>query len=221
MKKLLLPLFLLFATNCWAFPTTPVLDTFTRANSTTTLGPNWTVDATHNDNLGILSNRAYNPVGNVNGQDYWNVNTFNGIVEIYFTFNTLGGNGSGAKVEMTTDTSIHNGYEVRVNNPSNNISIERLDADAETILLSVAQVFSAGDSYGFSYNEMTGVLTEWYESGSGAWVALGSVTDTTYKNVKYLSINIGQTAARLSNFGGGSLPMVDINNACINKANIN
>lgn len=187
-----------------SFPLTNILDTFTRADNPNTLGALWSTDATHNDKAGILANRMYLPLSTNNAQQYWNVNTFANIVEVYITVNTLQGAGAGARLLMTTSLSSENGYEIFSNSPAGSISIFRVDSDVlSSALLSVVQAMTAGDSIGFSCNTVTGLLTLWYKSGAGAWTSLGTVTDTTYPTVKYLAFNVGNTVLRFSNFGGG------------------
>ena len=92
MKKILLSILLLAPSIAQAsFPTTPVLDNFNRANSSTTLGANWTNDTTFNDPTGIISNTCYDSSYTVEGVAYWNVIPFRGTIEAYFTISTVQG----------------------------------------------------------------------------------------------------------------------------------
>lgn len=203
MNKFLITALLLFCpTLVFAFPNTNVFYSCTGADTSSGLGGNWTVDATHNDVMGISSNRCYLTNSINNAQDYWNPTKFGGQIESYVTATSLQNAGGGVRLLMTTDTASHNGYEIFSNSPAGSISLFRVDADATISLLGVVQAFSAGDSVGFSRDNNTGKMVLWYESGSGAYTNLGTVTDTTY-TVKYLAFNVGNTFLRFKNFGGG------------------
>ena len=211
-------------TNCWAsFPTTGVLDTFTRADSSTTLGSNWTIDSTYNSLLGISSNAAYQPDSSTQSMAYWNPSTFSGTIEAYMTESTLWSANAAPKLSCFTSTSSHNGYWVSEKWSTSQVRIGIWNSGTATVLAAFSQAFSAGDSEGMTITP-AGVITAWYKPSGGAWTSLGTWTDTTY-SCSYIGFTAQDTTPRWTNFGGGSssTPSVSttLNKVTINAATIN
>lgn len=186
-----------------AFPMTGVLDNFTRSNSTTTLGANWTLDSNINDITGILSNQAYEPNPNNNSSlVYWNTK-YNGQIEAYFTLPVLTGVGaSNTFISAWTDQSSLNGYSVAVNATSAALLIHKWTAGSPALQSTFVQAFSAGDSAGIRITT-AGVISAWYQSGSGSYTSLGTFSDSAFI-CHYIGMLLQDQTVRIGKFGGGS-----------------
>src|SRR5438105_1826690 len=98
-------------------PATPILDTFNRADSTTTLGSNWSLLKNFLgafSDEGILSNQAYNPHAQFAAYIamYWNPSTFGPDSEVYLTFTT----------KPTANSNDNPSLILRANNPGANFT---------------------------------------------------------------------------------------------------
>ncbi len=130
-------------------PTTPVLDTFNRANGS--VGSNWTVmHAGSFSTMNIANNVAVNP-GSASqyAWNYWNPATFGPDVEAYATVATYSGNDTlriGARVSVNSST--YSGYFVSI--AANGLwSILRITTATVTTLASgVTDPISSGDQIG-------------------------------------------------------------------------
>jgi hypothetical protein len=138
----------------------------------------------------------------------WNT-SFGVDQEMYITINTIPNVGSAisiiARGQDTGNVTTIDGYIVTYTRVAgtDTCNIQRLDNGVGTTLGStISQEIAAGDSIGIQVRGST--IEGFYRSGSGAWVSLGTRTDTTYTAAGQLCV-IGQgTTARLSNFGGGT-----------------
>lgn len=186
-----------------AFPTTSVLETFTGTNGTNPPNANWSAVGPL-ANLQIQSNQAAAFVLGNEDADYWNPGTFGPDCEAFITVATLdAADLDTCGVVARLDPAALNGYLSVAH--SANITIERLDGGASTTLATFTQAFSNGDSIGIQI--IGSALTAWYKSGAGAWVSLGSTTDSTYTGTgnigAFINSNALTSTTRMDNFGGG------------------
>ncbi len=192
-----------------AFPTTGVLDAFTRADNTD-LGANWTTTVLVGDSaISIVSNQAgYADVDSSFRDEYWNPATFGPDCEVYYTVAT--------KPLVTTPvylflrlqspgTSEVDGYYCEIVNQvaTDDGGIYRLDNGVFTQLgASLSQEWSDGDGLGF---EAIGSAIKAYRRSSGTWSELASRTDATYGSAGNIGIGIQGHTPRLDDFGGGTV----------------
>ena len=108
----------------------------------------------------------------------------------------------GTNVLFTSNLNSGNFYIVGTNDTSH-ISIYRGDSYTPTKLTTFTQTTTSGDSIGATINTLTGLITAYYKSGAGAWVSVGSFTDTTYVP-NYIGFFLGDGTVRIDNFGGGT-----------------
>lgn len=196
-----------------AFPTTPILDTATRANENPlSNGGKWgTLTGLGLSNLQITSNKIVGTSAALaNDGMYWNVATYLNP-EVYATVSTLLSDTlGGAFILGRLDTSTLNGYAVEYDRNSlvsgnDVLIIVRLDGGAATALsTSGMMTIAVGDSYGLSI--IGSNLTSWYKSSGGSWTKIGTATDSTYTAAGNIGINevYNVTSPGLTNFGGGN-----------------
>ncbi len=209
MIKLLI-IFLTLSLNVWAasFPTTPILDTATRANENPlSFSGKWTTASGINA-LKIASNEIAPQGSAQESASYWNVAKFKDA-EAYFTVNTaLTVTNDHINVFVRLDGVALNGYFAQYARDTvggDNINICRLDAGVSTTLATFPQGVSVGDSVGVAVSGNT--ITAWYKPAAGSWTYLGKATDTTYSTANNIGLDINAvlTTAGAINFGGGMI----------------
>lgn len=190
---------------------TAVLDNFNRADSTTTLGANWSLvtDFGLGDlDLGILSNQAYRGNGGGFTVMYWNPATFGPLCEAYLTVAT--------EATATQNFALYarlqqpgagtfDGYNVTytVGSPDS-WALKRSDNGTDTQLgASVNQAVAAGEKV---LLECNGSTIKGYLFTGGAWTEILSRTDTTYANTGNIGFyGAGDGTWRYDDFGGGTV----------------
>lgn len=200
-------------TNTTVFPLTPIIDTFTRANSTG-LGANW---GNLSGSMNISSNAAL-PITGASGTNkyYWLLSSFLADEEAYVTISNKGSNGDDLQVLVRFDPTSKKGYKIEPDIAGGQIYVYRQDPGEVLLGAAIAQAFSTGDSIGMSIVGST--ITVYYKASGGSWVSKGTRTDTTYTAGG--SIGLGSfTGAgatpdiKFTNFGGGSLNPITCGNS--------
>ena len=182
----------------YSFPSTSQLDNFTRTNSNTTLGANYT---TIGDASGIISNTAYVPTISIGySSPTWNTPFKANSIESFETISTVG---TFAYICALTDQASMNGYCLEVKASGNGFFINKEASGVDAHLATFTKIISSGDSIGLSVNGTT--ITAYYKSGSGSWTRIGSVIDSTYSACIYSGMVNLDTTWRASSFGGGSI----------------
>ncbi len=199
-----------------AFPVNGILDTFNRANSTTTVGANWTAFTAvgaNSGNEGILSNQLYNPFGSFSNYTgmYWNPSSFGPDSETYITLATKYTANAGDNLTIygrqvhVSPLGTENDYSVQVNVDNGQLRINRDDSGVGTQLgASITQTISSGDKVGLQIIGST--ISAFYNTGGG-WSDIGDRTDSTYSAAGDIGWYIpGNTQdGRYDDFGGGSI----------------
>lgn len=188
-----------------AFPTTAILDNFTRADAAT-LGANWT-DLVNG--FAIVSNQAAPKVDLVDNVSIWNVATYGPDSECYFDVPTKTSNNNHATWLIIRATTLNiatiDGYAYAAITLSGTDSFRayRMDNFVQTQLgASVAVELTSGDSQGL---EMIGTTLAIYHKTAGTWSQLATRTDATYTAAGYIGIYSTRTSPRVDNFGGGTI----------------
>jgi len=187
-----------------AFPTTAVIDAFTRVDAAT-LGASYSMFYGGPDTHSISSNRALTPLSGTWTGDYYNVSTFGPACEIYFKI-VAGAASPHYPCARIVDpgTGTPDGYCVDINSSANTHYIQRIDNGVTTSLgASISQAIANGDSVGLECSGSS--ISFYYKSGAGAWSNLASRTDATYAAAGYLAwcdLNQNNT---YDDFGGGTI----------------
>lgn len=190
-----------------AFPTTSLLDNFNRADSTTSLGSNWTspLESTFSS-PGILSNQAYCGGGTFKDA-YWNVNQWTDV-EAWVTLVALP---TGviqsrlyARVQNPGNASTLQGYWIQVNGAGASWIGKTIANTLITLNSSGAPTFAAGDSVGIT---VVGTLITMYRKpAAGAWAASITATDTDISGPGYIGIQTrNDSLTKWDDFGGGGI----------------
>lgn len=197
-----------------AFPKTPVLDSFTRADAPTTLGADWTTGGPDSGwtSLGILSNQLY-ATGAFNA-NRWATRLVNENQEVYCAIPTRGTVG-GIRLYLRLQnegTATRNAYYIQVNQVGA-CEIYKVVSGSVTFLFSGTTV-NSGDSVGL---EAVGSrIALWRRTGAGAWTADGSVLDTSIRGGGLLCIGFpDDTSYRVDDFGGGEVPDIRLDHLSV------
>jgi hypothetical protein len=189
------------------FPTTSVIDTFTRANENPlSNGGKWTATIISGDTaLQLLSNSVVG-LGGTENSDYWNPATYGPDCEAYVDVPTLPGFGAaiGLFSRITTPGASVNAYVATWTNlgGSSAFTIASYVGGVITPLFQQASTLLAGDSIGMSV--VSSVITV-YRKTSGVWSVIGSVGDSSISGAGNIGIISSDTVATLANFGGGTI----------------
>ena len=182
------------------FPSTPVLDTFDRANSGT-LGSAWSEVFGIGARWGISGNLAAPQAAQ--SSEYWNATTY-GDCEGYFTITTKPANSTGSvtiglRLGGVGSIATFDGYAISVLPVTGTdiIRVQRVDNGSGTILGSdLNQEVAVNDVFGA---RMVGSTIYVYLNGT----EIMSRTDTTYTS-GYIGIVAAETTTRINDFGGGA-----------------
>lgn len=204
-----------------AFPTTSVLDAFTRANESPIAAP-WISQTVSSASLRINSNAVNSDsAGNFGFGLYTNSGaaivtpqTGSGI-ETFFTFSS---NTAATRVGLlfttsasTPPTDTPNGYQLDVQRASDTWRVARAAAGVNTALgADVTQVIATGDKVGWQiYTSGADTIVDvYYKAGAAAWALLFSRTDTgftTYTVNGFVGAYVDSQTNTIDDFGGGNV----------------
>lgn len=185
------------------FPTTSVVDTFTRAAP---LGANWVSPAgSGSGTVTITSNQVSGGTANSDA-----VYTAAGAVlnaEVFFTVPVLPGSSNWVQAVLrasTSDNGLTNAYYCRVTPATSTWDLrKRVSGAASTSIVSVSTGFTAGDKIGF---EIVGNRLAGYRYTLGAWTQVVNVVDNSITASGYIGLTISDDTqtVRLDDFGGGA-----------------
>lgn len=187
-----------------AFPTTPVLDTFNRADGAP--GANWSDEVIVNYFRLLISSNTLkeDPAAFGFDSNYWNPSTFGPDCEVYATFATVGTNGAGVVARLTSPGASENFYWLTAN--AFDTRLYKHVAGVRTQIGSTISVlFAAGDGIGLS---CTGSSIEcWRKPSGGAWGVIATRTDSDVSGAGYIGVLTDSTnkAWSFDDFGGGSI----------------
>lgn len=191
-----------------AFPTTGVLDSFTRADEGPPPSANWTNNPTNtaNGGLKVVSNTCAGETAGDNqfNEGYWN-SAFSADQEAYFTITTIPAVNRSAALLLriaspaTASADCYYAQLVKAAG-TDTVQIWRIDNAAFTQLgATISQEIGAE---GFGFEAIGSTLTVYYNPGS--WTSFASRTDATYSG-GYIGVMIEDIGARVDNFGGGTV----------------
>lgn len=204
-----------------AFPTTGVIDVFTRADAAS-LGANYTANPFNNGatSLEISSNAAVGQNATFSFDLNWyNVATFGPDVEVFVTLSTLGDAASEvyliARVQSpSASSSTGDGYWCELTGGGTTLTYKSITNGSASTLGSseTPGAFSPGDSFGFS---VVGTTLQAYRKTSGVWSTYGtSRTDGTYTGAGYIGLGSYEDTRTqvIDDFGGGTVVVAGSNN---------
>ncbi len=194
-------------------PVTSVLDDFNRADSTTTLGANWSLLKNFSGalaNQGITSNQAYNPTAAFDNYSamYWNPTTFANACEVYMTISTKPTNDSdspGIYLGCTSPGASFNGYVFGMNLTAGDMAISKVTAGTQTdIGARVTQAVASGDTILF---RRVGTRLRGYIKKSGVWTLVLTRIDSTFQGAGSIGLYFpgNKVDGRFDDFGGGNV----------------
>lgn len=193
-----------------AFPLTPILDDFNRAD----IGPPPSASWLSTNPDGGSAFAVHKVVSNqlspnaAASWSCWNT-TYGPDCEVYADVPTLGtlGNTHQLYLRMTPDTVSRDGYTFVLKSTSSTLAdfaISRVDNTVETTIGATVTgiAFAAGDAFGGS--AIGNILTLWARR-SGVWSPILDRYDATYTAAGKLDVFSPDATIRLDNFGGGTL----------------
>lgn len=190
-----------------AFPTTPILDNFNRANESP-LGGGWSANPIYGGvgMFRIVSNQAQN-ISGASGHGYW-ATSFGADQEVYATIADWAGfNGFYLLARGTDFNNDFNQdyYLLTVSKTGNSFELTRVINDSGTVIGSTTQVISSGDSIGLVCAGSS--IQGWYKSSGGNWTKLLDVTDSGIANGGNIGMIVDcstPSQAIIDDFGGGN-----------------
>lgn len=194
------------------FPTTPVLDSFDRANENP-LNTNWDVLKLGQSECRVVSNVVRAPSAAV-GYSYWASNNFGPNTEVYATVvkRPVPGEQIAFYVRLASPNSAAmQGYKVAFQRSATafqcTIKIIRLTGNNEIILLTHtdAEIWADNDQIGCSC--IGTQIHVWHRPKDSVWRVIEGLTDTTYPNSGNLGIEISDLTndgTALDEVGGGT-----------------
>lgn len=192
-----------------AFPTTPTLDSFNRANAGPPPSASWTNDvrASGAAGLAVVSNQLKGLAAAVEQSIFWSAATFRNDCEAYVKCVT-----ANPEVELwargtNLGGSLPQGYVVYFNPGSSQVSIQKYGPGGAAYYVTLGAAISgvtvaAGDQIGISVVGTT--ISAWQKVGAGAWTLLGSRTDTSFTTGGQVGMIVFDSAPIFDDFGGGS-----------------
>ena len=187
-------------------PTTPILDTFNRANGSA--GANWSlIRPTGFAAMNISNNAAVDSSTTAFAWNYWNPSTFGPDSEAYATIATVGASDViriGARI-INAGTTNSSGYFVAIS-ATGSWSILRVDNGSTTTLATgPTQPLAAGDQIAIRIVGAT--ITALHYTTANNWTQVltyDTTNDTTrYTNPGNLALEF--KTSTIDNFGGGTL----------------
>ena len=186
-----------------AFPTTGLLDAFTRANENPLANGTW--NATNPFGSGTLCKLLSNVATGAGsfGNSYWDAATFGADTEVYFTYFTRSSQ-SGCHLRLQSPgTAGVDGYEALLESGNTAAAIWRIDNGAETKLgANITTSYADGDSLGF---EAIGSTLTLYKKTAGSWSATDNRSDATYGSAGNIGIAQNDTTGELDDYSGGTV----------------
>lgn len=183
-----------------AFPTTGILDSFTRADGA--IGAPWSGHPTgdYAADLAVLSNKA----GGAPGGDLFQDATHGPDCEAYVTIASPG-NDLDYRIFARMTAANGNGYcaNVYVGNPVGTnplIRLYRVTGGVRTLIASTSSAWASGDSLGLQI--VGSNIAAWRKPSAGAWASVLSVTDSTYSATGFVGLGADNVGS-CDDFGGG------------------
>lgn len=193
-----------------AFPFTPVLDNFNRANTGPPPSANWGSDIHgHGDpGLRVVSNALAGPSG-ADGGSWWSAKTFRDDCEAYATVVTPGFFELWVR-GTALGTSSGTAYALEWRGDDHTLTLVRwgpgfsgyyASTGAGTVVVNLV----AGDKIGVRMQGST--ITGWVKQGAGAWTKMLETDSFRWTTGGQIGAYIyGATPGALDDFGGGSIP---------------
>ena len=199
------------------FPSTPILDTFTRANEGPPPSSNWTPIFLNGagGGLAVDTNVLAPTLTSDDNNAYWNASTFGPDSEIHCKISNIGATNDQIRLylrmnNMVTDSSFGDGYSLYWDNlATDTLRLRITTAGSSTTLATFDQATASGDSIGLAAHGTT--LIAWHKPSAGSWTAVGSY-NTSQDTIQYntsgsllIDLNTGSAGVtmRVDDFGGG------------------
>lgn len=203
-----------------AFPTTPLLDTFNRANENPVSGGgNWLSPLKNGQNfLQLVSNTVTTQAIEQRCSSYWSA-SFTADQEVYCDIPDFESLLSLHIRQSSPDTISRDGYSIELSGLTGpgNIAFFRSDSASDTSIGStISASFTVGDGIGLSIVGST--LSVYQRAGaSGTWLLLGTATDSTHASGNFIGVEGFSFSLNplLDNFGGGIVASTGIKTAVV------
>jgi acid phosphatase type 7 len=187
------------------FPRTGLLDDFARPAGA--LGTNWQSPALQDGGTVTIKSSGLTGSSSGAGSATWSPGTFGADQEAYLGVPTLPAAGNFMQLAgrvSTQSSSNVSCYFLRVTPSSSTWDLrKKINGAASTSIKTFTAPFVAGDGAGLQIIGST--LTAYRKPGAGAWVSIGSTTDTSIPGSGYVSFTLGDTTMRGGGFGGGTV----------------
>lgn len=190
------------------FPFSPIRDAFNRADEDPLTATNWMRVYTGGAAAKLVSNVA-SPSASGYGDGCWKI-LYGADLEAFFDVSTTVATAGNyiealARIQGAGSASF-NAYGFYYNASGPDVRLEIITNSVGSDLTTVSQTVSSGDGLGITVKG--NILTGWYRSGAGgAWTALTSIANNTWKGAGQVGFAINGAAGRVDNFGGGTISL--------------
>jgi hypothetical protein len=196
-----------------AFPITPVLDNFNRANTGPPPSASWTNDlrAAGSPGLAVRTNQVTAlSVDSAGASSWWSAKTFRDDNEAYVTF----GNAPLDDFELFARGSAFSGgfpqgYLVWWRSSDSTLFLQRYGPGGTggyaNLTGGIVQTLSAGDAVGIRV--IGSSVQAWYKPSGGSWSMIASATSTLFTTGGQIGLLVYGIRPTFDDFGGGSLPV--------------
>lgn len=189
-----------------AFPSTAILDDFTRSNENP-IGTPWAAAPLipAEDRLQVVSNRGKGTNAAAFNSGYLPT-SYEANAECYFTVSTAD---SGNRIEAharVVDINVINGtdgYCVSVAGSAWGLRVFTNSSSTAVGGLFTGPVLANGDGLGFRIS--AGLLEAWHKPAAGSWTQLFTRSDSTWNAVGFIGARMFGTTFEIDDFGGGSI----------------
>ena len=192
------------------FPTTPIIDTFNRADSPldTSLacsdGINSWFEGKINGGVDTNCNIASNRLTSIATGDSFIVASFGPDVEVYSSWPVLPTSYIFHAVRIQdVNTATWDGYGLLHDIASSQWQLRRYTNGVSTVIATSSVAISAGDKVGLS---VIGTTLSGYRYTAGSWnqTPIVTTTDATYALAGKIGFEFDDTTGRMDDFGGGT-----------------
>lgn len=194
------------------FPTTPVLDSFNRANEGPPPSSKWSA-AFGAQGLKVVSNQCEADSSGDYFEDYWNLQTFGPDTEAYVTVVSAGTVSNDVFLTgryTDPETSSRSGYGFDISLTAPTINLSKIVSGVSTQMgATISYAYVVGDKIGIKITGSSTTTVEAWTNTSGVWTSRGSRDDSSspLTSAGYISTTVYSdvTTPALDDFGGGTI----------------
>ena len=191
-----------------AFPSTPILDSFNRADENPLSGGgNWTAPIYSGEGpLKLASNTVTSSlVAPAPCGDYWSTTKYGPNCEVYATLAGGAPNTFSLWARINNpNTGSEQGYLLDVNATNGQVRVRYTVGSNRTNIVAISLTPGNGDKLGMRL--VNNAIQAWWQPSGGVWVLLFTCADEHYRAAGFIGLRSESDTCLLDDFGGGTIP---------------